>query len=646
MSVDRMLDHFVPISEAEGDWERVLADAQGEPRRHVRALGLGVPVLAAALVAMVALAWPFESESPTVLARALAAIGEGPVIHVISRGSHGSDLVDLTTGEVTPLLAESEVWYDAKRGVRRISRLGGRVTSDSLTPPRMVSGREAEHYVALVNRYRSRLRSGKARVVARGEVNGRPVLWIRFNGAWRADGDDGHYHLWAEEVAVDRATYEPVYARMTRDGRPQPAFGGELFLKLETLSAGEGDFDPDPSVSRRRTSIYAGSELARPLSPTALRAFFGEPVVWLGEGHGGKPLAEAREQLFKHKQARNDPWHTVRGVSLFYGALMPRRGGIRIRDDRKPFVLLTEAKKISPMWHAAVNGTDLSEGEMRVDAGGSGFLRVGDVYVSINAHNIRDVLGAAVDLRPAGAAAPPRSTLDLDRIARRIESRRPHNPVVSGGRRVRPRPIVPRSSQPVQTGRGDGVTVRVYRPGSLVFDTRGLDPSRRAMIHSEITAGCREITGPMGSLGGYQVQFRRRITIKLFETVRGRRPFDVCELGLGQGRNQLPRFNFHGPVEIPLTELGRRFFEERAAAREVTTFARVGAMRRAREAMRQGAPPPPAATLADPKGRVTVASGGDRITVSLDATTGRRFFVEIAQGRVVRTNARGFARVR
>lgn len=653
MSIDGVLDQLIPLPEAEGDWEQVLADAQREPSRHLFALGLGLPVLAAAVVAIAVLAWPFQSEPPTVLARALAAIGDGPVIHIVSRGDSGSDLVDLTTGEVTPLLAESEVWYDPKRGVHSVSRLGGRVTDDRLTPPRMVSAQEAERYVSLINRYRSELRSGKARVIGRGKVNGRDVLWIRLNGRWRADGHDGHYHLWAEEVAVDSASYEPVYARMTRDGRPPPGpFGGQLFLKLETLSAGEGDFDPDPSRSRR-TSIYAGSELAREISRGALRRFFPEPAIWLGEAHKGKRLAEAREQRFKHKENKDDPWQTVRGVSLFYGELRPRRFGIRLRNDRKPFVLLTEAKQISPMWHAAVDGVDVPEGSVRIDAGGTGFLRRGRVYVSINAHTVGDVLAAALELRPVGSPAPPRSTLDVARIAREIESRKAHTVAVSGGSRVRPRPIVKRGSKVVQTGSGDGVTVRIYRSGAAVFDTTRLSQSRLAMIHGEITAGCAKITGPTGSLGGYQTPFRRRITILLLGHLRRGQPprpisppFDVCELGLGQGRNALPRFNWHGPVEIPLTERGRRFFEERAAAREVTTFARVGAMRRARAAMRRGASAPPAAELADRKGRVVVTSGGDRITVSLTASTGRRFFVEIVRGRVARTNARGFARVR
>lgn len=653
MSLHRALDELVPSSQAEGNWERVLKDAQREPSRHLRALGLGLPVLAGALVALAALAWPFQSESPTVLARALAAIGDGPVIHIVSRGSHGSNLVDLTTGEVTPLLVDSEVWYDPKRGVHRITRLGARVTSDSLRPPGMVPAREAEQYVSLVNRYRAELRSGKARVVGRGEVNGRPVLWIRLNGEWLADGHDGHYHLWAQEVAVDRSTYEPVYARTTRDGRPPPGpASGELFLKLETLEAGEGNFDAPAGASRRR-SMYAGSELARHLDRGALRRFFGEPAIWLGERHQGKRLAEARVQLFKHKENRDDPWQTVRGVSLFYGELLSARFGIRLRDDRKPFVLLTEAREVSPMWHAARDGTDVPEGSVRIDAGRVGFLRMGDIFVSINAHRVRDVLAAAVELRPVGAPAPPRSTLDLARIARLLESRRPHTVAVSGGGPVRARPIVKRGSKAVQTGSADGVNVRIYREGAAVFDTTGMTADRRAMVHGDISAGCAKITGPTGSLGGHSTPLRSRITILLLAYPgSGRRPrpaeppFDVCELGLGQGRNALPRFNWHGPVEIPLTERGRRFFEDRAAAREITTFARVGAIRRAREAMRDGKPAPPAAELADPKGRVIVTSSGNRIRLSLTASTGRRFFVEIIRGRIARTNARGFARIR
>jgi hypothetical protein len=651
MNVDRMLDRLVPSAEADGDWERVLADA-GRRSHQVRAFHLGVPLLAAAVVAVVALAWPFENEPPTVLARALAAIGDGPVIHIVTRSDWGGSFVDLSTGEVTPRFAESEIWYDPDRGVHRVTRFGGRVTSDFLVPPGGVSAREVAEYTALLDRYRADLRSRKARVVARGSVNGRPVLWIRLRGKWLPDVSDGHYHLFAQEVAVDRDTFEPLYSRFTRDGRKGPMGTGHLFLKLETLPAGEGDFDVDQSVSPRHMT-YGGAEFGRDLRNSDLGRLFGGPAIWLGPRHKGKPLVESREFLFKHKERKEDDWQVVRGATLFYGELRPERAGIRLREDKKPYVLLTEATQIAPMWRGAANAADVPEGSIQVDQAGAGFLKVGTVYVSINAKRLRDVLSAAMALRPYGADAPAPSTLDVDEVAREVVRHTTQTVGLEGESPVRARPFVKRGSKAVQTGSGGGVTVRIYRQGAAVFDTARMSTSRRAMVHSDISAGCAKITGPRGSLGGVSIALQRRLSILLLGHVRRGQPpqplappFDACELGLGQGRNALPRFDWHGPVEIPLTERGRRFFEERAAAREVSTFARVGPIRRARAAMKRGADAPPASALADPKGRVAVVSSGDRITVSLTATTGRRFFVEIVRGRIARTNARGFAFVR
>lgn len=650
MKLERLFDRLVPSAHAEGDWERVLADARRRSR-PVRVLRFAVPAATAAVVAL-ALAWPFQSESPTVLARALAAIGDGPVIHIVTRGESGGSLVDLSTGGVTPLFAESEIWYDRDRGVHSVARFGGRVTSDRVRPPGMVPAREVDRYVSLVNRYRDELRSGKARVVARGRVNGRPVHWIRLEGERFPEGGDGHYHLLAQEVAVDRDTYEPVYMRFTRDGRPWTMGTGELFLQLETLAAGEGDFDPDQGAPSQR-AIYAGAERGRDLRRSALGGLFGRPAIWLGPAFGGKQLAETRELIFKHKEQKNDPWQTVRGATLFYGQLRPKRFGVRLRDDTKPYILLTEAKTISPIWRAALYGTDIPDGSVQIDASRAGFLRTNGVYVSINARRMRDVIEAAAALRPFGAEAPPASGLDFEQIAREVDARTAHRVVATGASPVRPRPLVKRGAKVAQSGSGDGISVRIYRSGAAVFDTAGMSSGLRKRLPARISVGCLKVTGPAGSIGGVLVPFGRRITILLRGHVRRGRParpiappFDACELGIGLGRNWLPRFDWHGGAEIPLTERGRRFFEERAAARELSTFARVGPMRRARDAMKRGAQAPPATSLADPNGRIVVESVGNRITLSLTASTGRRFFLEIVRGRIGRTNIGRFAFVR
>jgi hypothetical protein len=125
------------------------------------------------------------------------------------------------------------------------------------------------------------------------------------------------------------------------------------------------------------------------------------------------------------------------------------------------------------------------------------------------------------------------------------------------------------------------------------------------------------------------------------------RRYDACELGARFGRNWLPRFDWHWPIELPLTERGRRFFDERAAALELAHFVRNGARKRARRAMKRGAAAPPAASLRDPaRPYIRVSAQGTRFTASLTASTGRRFFVEIDRGRIGRSNAKELAFVR
>src|SRR5688500_4805841 len=114
-SIRRALNGLVDERAERGNWTRVLADAErGDRRTWV----LRVAVVAAAAVVIVgaALVSPFEDEQPTgVIDRALAAIGEGPVLHVVFRGDYGTSFLELRTGKVTPIYGEVEVWYDPGR---------------------------------------------------------------------------------------------------------------------------------------------------------------------------------------------------------------------------------------------------------------------------------------------------------------------------------------------------------------------------------------------------------------------------------------------------------------------------------------------------------------------------------------------------
>ena len=646
----RALDDLVEHPSEQGSWDEVLADAERRGRK-ARLLRIAVVAAAAVVVVGAALVSPFEDEQPTgVVDRALAAIGDGPVIHLVTRGDWGGTLVDLSTGEVTPVYAESEVWYDSSRGAHFVSRFGDKVTSDGMAAADEVPQQQATQYVALANRYRDELSSGKAKVVAQGTVDGRPVRWIRLGGEWFPRVEDGRLHLLAEEVAIDATTFEPVYMRRTDDGRPVEGTG-QLIIELETLPAGEGDFSAGPAQARG--PLMGGAGLGRHLSRSELAQSLGGKALWLGPEHAGKPLAESRIQEFKSRKDPEADWDVVEGVSLFYGSLAPRRGGIRIRDDRKPFVQILEATRPAPMWRGAELAADVPEGSLLVDVGGTGFLRRDGVLVSVSAPEVRDVLAAAVALRRVGAEEPSERAFDLEQLAAAI---RPGQLVrTEGFAPVRPRSLIRSNAKAIQRGGARGVTVVVYQGGGARFDTTGMEPGLQRVMPEQLQARCFKLIGrdreSNGAYGTAPKNGRRSIAL-LAQPQHGRIPvaagrFDACELGGQFGRNWLPRFDWHWPLEIPLTTRGRRWFEDRAAARELGHFVRNGTRNRARVAMKRGAPAPPATSLRDPaRPYIRVSAGGDRFAASLTASTGRRFFVEIERGRIARTNAKGLAFIR
>jgi len=636
--VNRHLDRLVPEAQEEGDWGRVLADAK-RPRRR---LSLAVPLAAvAAAIAILTLAWPFGSERPGgVLDRALAAIGKGSALHVVYRGDWGPMSVELSTGEVEPIVAESEVWYDAKRGVHQVWRLDGEVQSEHLIPVRQLSVRQEEQLVALADNYRDALQSGKARLIGPGRVDGRPVFWIRVRSEWLPDSSDGRNHLFAEEVAVDRDTYEPVYARSTRDGKPPPGGGGQTIVELEQISADDADFDVDERTNIP-SSFLGGAEFGKLLEPAEFSDALGGQPFWLGTSYNGRPLSDAREFVVRRRANRSAAWEETRGLYLFYGTLR-RRNRIPLRALSQPAVELEQFRELPRFWIGWAEAPAAREGRVVISGRGGLVLRDG-TYISVRAPSVREILEAAAELRGVGDPAPPRSTIDFAEVASEVEARQGQSAQVSGGRPVRPRPIARSRGRLVQSGTSKGVSVQLFSGGVARFDTRAMDTGLQRLFRRNLSPHCFRVRGDRahgGGIGPIPRNGVKFVTI-LGHASRGRTPilrppFDGCELGgVGFGRNWLPRFDWHGFLEIPLTARGRRFFEERAAARELAHFVRNGPRLLARSRMKAGAAAPPADSLSDPdRPYIAVSSRGDRFRSSLTASTGRRFFIEIVRGRI------------
>jgi len=240
--VSALLDHEA-IELLKDDPELLaVADAivSARQRRTSRRLPWIASTAAAVAAAVaVALLAPWSGGGAPTLARALAALGKEPVIHLIAR-------TPLTGAARHPAELQTETWYDSvHRLLHTIVRRNGSVVEDVLisrvvtirpsgttrTLPRAhVSPPLIEPALAdFATRYRSDLASGRARVVSRGSAGGRPVVWLAFARPART-----------LEVAVDHRTYKPVLLRLLVHGRRTGP--DQQIVAAETLPLGSGNF--------------------------------------------------------------------------------------------------------------------------------------------------------------------------------------------------------------------------------------------------------------------------------------------------------------------------------------------------------------------------------------------------------------------
>src|SRR5690348_17837077 len=97
------------------------------PRRRRRPIRLVAVALAAAAIVGVVLASPWDTGGTSFVDKALAAVGNRPVLHVVVRYTVG-ERIDLRTGRSSTEHRDLELWYDAKRQVFRTEALlDGRV---------------------------------------------------------------------------------------------------------------------------------------------------------------------------------------------------------------------------------------------------------------------------------------------------------------------------------------------------------------------------------------------------------------------------------------------------------------------------------------------------------------------------------------
>ena len=384
-------------------------------RRLVRPTILAAGLAAAAAVAITLVA-PWSRSHGSLSDVALAALGSQPVVHVVTETPTDASLVDIATGDATPVLQQDEIWYDADRGLRRdLIHDGPTIVDDVLETPQggftsrgivydctWIAAHPVEATKARVScnasgdngttphvvprpkptldpglagfadSYRDALVAGSAREDGTGAIDGTPVDWLAFA---TTDGS-------TERVALDQATHKPV--------RLQGEHLDVRIASIETVAYDAADFArPTPSEVPLRPSVTrAGDGPAVGLDGAAIAAAY-PGAVWAGTSIAGLPLVHAELQPLSAGFANHEaPTATGRGIELGYGSLA---GSGRL-DRTKPHVLIQEAPSATLATMAGlVRGSFPVEGTLYT-SGGSGFtigaLQLDGTYLIIQAQHV------------------------------------------------------------------------------------------------------------------------------------------------------------------------------------------------------------------------------------------------------------------
>jgi hypothetical protein len=366
--VAEMLDALVPRHEGAGDWDRVLRDAgirrRALPTRARLTFRVAAAAAVAAAIAAAVSLWPAGGPGPTVLERALAAAGDGQVLHFVYEADPPKTLVNLETGERTELRAQHEVWFDPQAGVRETERFDGVVQFDVFLGPDEISEHARTLYTGLGAGYRDALESGRAEVVGEDVVDGTAVYWIR--------GGAG-----AHDVAVSRDTFAPAYIRVEQNGTSALT----RIVAYETVERVAAPVDSAPADAKVPPGVGTYGA-AIELADAAER--LGRAPVWAGPSLHGFPLGSVREVRLPSSAG------DVPGVSVAYGSV-----------EDGPHVELTQAATPADALTmlAGVRGYVPPEGTALL-SGVVALLRSNGVVVAVHAPDEAMALDVARSLRP------------------------------------------------------------------------------------------------------------------------------------------------------------------------------------------------------------------------------------------------------
>jgi hypothetical protein len=439
--IDVLLD-----DDTQPNWSDVVARAASAdrgttPAQNARRRGalsrrrIALVVALVAVIAAVAALLPGRigsgHERVGIVAEALAAVSQGPVLHAVLQvptsqtwdgPSHEHptiEVLDLASGQTQPVVSQMELWYDLERGLAlQVDSVNGTVAWQSLQTPtttyddhghQQASSSPAQidpGLAAFLKGYKQSLVDGTATAQGPGTLDGRAVQWLRFPPLTSSSVP--------EDVAVDRDTFQAVAMRAICPNCTvtPPTY---TITTLEGVSRNAVDFSPPKTVEPHPVKLYGGSYDLGTLSGAT--SYLGHQAYWAGKSVDGLAFTGVQLDHPTNYSSETASAESViasgKAVTFYYGAPKPPTFDA---PPGQPYLSIGETADIGFAFHG-FNMEELSEDgqpltlarttvppERQAILTDVGFwvvqLRKGDVYIEIEGPSREVVVDTARALTP------------------------------------------------------------------------------------------------------------------------------------------------------------------------------------------------------------------------------------------------------
>lgn len=338
-----------------------VADAVGQtqPRRRGRSVAAAIGAVVVLAAGLAALLVDLDNR-PSLTEKALAAVGEGPIIHAVlssnvSPSTGGAERINLRTGQRVPLKQTAEVWFDSRSStMRTVMRLNGQVfdtvlqrPGESFTSAGPVEGESNVSdplFTVFARDYREALKRGEAREAGRASIRGRDATWLEFPTRFTG---------MVVRVAVS-GDGDPLAEQVVRNGRPD---GPLVYVdSMESVTSA-----PGLNAPVEVTEPSAVTPQAEPATLEAARVRLGRKLAWAGRAFDGLGLHETTTGVLRFEYS-SAPAKSVPVAFLVY------------RDPSSDFVRFQQSPEAASLrWRGIVPpaGTaDLFQTTARTQLGG------------------------------------------------------------------------------------------------------------------------------------------------------------------------------------------------------------------------------------------------------------------------------------